>query len=324
MLKKDGKLDSDPIIKNGSKRTLTEEEQQVFDLIRGDYCEGSALPKSYMNESLKKDIFDSTFLKDYFLDFESHRKIKTLTETKEGINTTYILDSDFNETQSNLAFGPGMFFVSMAGQWKRTQMIPHIDWKGTLIKAQKNNQIFVDPEQPTLGGICTWIAPLSKYVDNKTVKWPKGAISGENNGLKMLLDTESYDYVENDRGGVGFKISVVHPLEMPIIEQSGISVQPGTSTQLAVSATLITTSESAITRFSPYERKCWTNSEIDFGFIPYEDYYHYSMSNCLFEAAMQEANRTCHCIPGYIKPSDRQCFGKKLKCFKGKIENLGK
>ena len=46
MLKKDGKLESDPIIKNGSKRTLTEEEQQVFDLIRGDYFEGSAVPKS--------------------------------------------------------------------------------------------------------------------------------------------------------------------------------------------------------------------------------------------------------------------------------------
>ena len=97
-------------------------------------------------------------------------------------------------------------------------MIPHIDWKGTLNKAEKNNQIFVDPEQPTSGGICTWIAPLSKYVDKKTVKWPKGAISGENNGLKILLDTESYDYVENNRGGVGFKISVVHLLEMPIIE----------------------------------------------------------------------------------------------------------
>ena len=62
---------------------------------------------------------------------------------------------------------------------------------------------------------------------------------------------------------------------MPIIEQSGISVQPGTATQLAVSAILITTSESAITSFSPYERKFWTNSEIDFGFIPYEDYYYW-------------------------------------------------
>ena len=46
---------------------------------------------------------------------------------------------------------------------------------------------------------------------------------GENNGLELLLDTESYDYVLNlnEMGSVGFKISVDHPLDMPVIQESG-------------------------------------------------------------------------------------------------------
>ena len=35
------------------------------------------------------------------------------------------------------------------------------------------------------------------------------------------MDTESYDYVLNEMGSVGFKISVDHPLDMPVIQQSG-------------------------------------------------------------------------------------------------------
>ena len=110
---------------------------------------------------------------------------------------------------------------------------------------------------------------------------------------------------------------------MPIMEQSGISVQPGTATKLGVSTTLMTTSEDAIQRFGPYERKCWVSSEIGFSFIPYDNWYQYSMTNCLFEAAMQEANRTCDCIPSFIKPSEKQCFGKKLKCYFNIVDSLG-
>ena len=48
----------------------------------------------------------------------------------------------------------------------------------------------MDPQAPISGGICTWVAPLKTKVDDITTQWPKGAISGGNNGL---LDAESYD-----------------------------------------------------------------------------------------------------------------------------------
>ena len=53
--------------------------------------------------------------------------------------------------------------------------------------------------------------------------FPLNPCTGENNGLELLLDTESYDYVLNlnEMGSVGFKISVDHPLDMPVIQESG-------------------------------------------------------------------------------------------------------
>ena len=41
MLKEDGDLDADPIIKDGKKRSLTGEGQHVFDLIRENFFDGS-------------------------------------------------------------------------------------------------------------------------------------------------------------------------------------------------------------------------------------------------------------------------------------------
>ena len=139
-----------------------------------------------------------------------------------------------------------------------------------------------------------------------------------------MLDVESYDYVENDRGGLGFKLSVAHPLDLPIIEQSAVMIQPGLQTQLGVSVTLTNTSRTAIERFSPDERKCWTQPEIALQYLSYDELYHYSMSNCLFNAAIQEAKRKCGCTPGYIWISDKQCFGSSLKCFNNIVKNIGK
>ena len=253
-------------------------------------------------------------------------KLPSFKEEHAGRTTHFLLVDLYSGNESLSAKEAERDFVAMAGQWKQKQMVPHVEWKGTLNTTAINDYILMESHQATSSRLCTWITPLSKssgIPDNET-NWPKGVISGENNGLVIILDAESYDYVEHEGGGLGFKISVVHPFEMPIIEQSGISVEPGTSTNLGVSTTFITTTADAIKRFTPHQRKCWVNSEIDFQFLPYESWYHYSMTNCLFEAAMQEANRTCRCIPGYIKPSPNQCTGKNLKCFKDIIENLGK
>ena len=44
---------------------------------------------------------------------------------------------------------------------------------------------------------------------------------GDNNGLELILDTESYDYSVLGEDEVGFKLAITHPLDMPVIQQSG-------------------------------------------------------------------------------------------------------
>ena len=328
MLKEDGEIYDDPIIKEGIKRELTKKEQDVFDLINVMFFEGPALTNESMDMNLLDKILDSTFMKSYMNEFVTLQKYKFLTEKHQDRNTTLYLYEylTYSGNESSSLSKRMRAFVAMAGQWKIKQMIPHIEWKGTINKSEKTDQISMVMQQPTTTGICAWIAPLAHKMQDEISHshWPQGAIAGENNGLLISLDTESYDYVEYTSGGVGFSLSVVHPLDIAIIEQSGINVQPGTITKIGVSSTLIRTTEEAVKRFTPYERKCWIESEIGFHYIPYDNWYQYSMPNCLFEAAMQEAHRTCDCIPSFIRESTNPCFGKKLKCYYNIMEKLGK
>ena len=121
-------------------------------------------------------------------------------------------------------------------------MIPVIRWTGALNKTEGNiPSIRFCPLYGTITGICSWVAPLSKPMKSPKY-WPKGALSGKNNGVTIYLDTESYDYVADEDGGLGFHISVIHPLDTPT-EQSSISVSPGSANHLGVSVTLTSTSE---------------------------------------------------------------------------------
>ena len=118
-----------------------------------------------------------------------------------------------------------------------------------------------------------------------------GAHNDENNGLSVLVDAETFDYGNPfyDLGvhaGEGFKVAVVHPLDMPIIQQTALNVMPDSFVQIATSINLIKVTSDAMD-FAPKERKCWVDSEIELKGLQYSDGYRYSMNNCLYEATMQ-------------------------------------
>ena len=325
-LRDQGDHDADPISNNRFKRKQTEEEQNVFDLMRDVFFEGPGSAHESINTTLLDGIIESNFIKSYLDDYLAMKNITHLTERHQDRNTSFWIVSfnfvyfDNSDTKTIMKN-----FVAMAGPWKYKQMIPNIEWKGALDRSKKVDEIIMDLQMPTATRICAWIAPLA-YTQSEDMfpnHWPHGVISGENNGLLLSLDTEAYDYVENAKGGLGFSLSVGHPFDMPIMEQSGINIQPGAVTKLGVSSTLLRTTDDAVKRFKPYERKCWVESEIRLKFVPYEYWYQYSMSNCLLQAALQEAHRTCDCIPSYILDSGKPCYGKKLRCYFNIIERIG-
>ena len=54
----------------------------------------------------------------------------------------------------------------------------------------------------------------------------------------------------------------MHHLDMPIVRQIGFHISPGTENQIAVTPTLISTSNDAMVRFSPDRRDCYSEGEI--------------------------------------------------------------
>ena len=80
---------------------------------------------------------------------------------------------------------------------------------------------------------------------------------------------------------------------------------PGTENQIAVTPTLISTSQNAMERFTPAERDCYSEDEISLKYLPRDHGYRYEMSNCLFESAFENIIRKCKCVPGKFIPRVR-------------------
>ncbi len=106
---------------------------------------------------------------------------------------------------------------------------------------------------------------VTKSWENILFYFFQGAKTGKDNGYTMLLDIESFDYKFFNEGSEGLKVALVHHLvrrcrrlilnfhvqasfflsiqDMPIMRQIGFHISPGTENQLAVTPTLISTSE---------------------------------------------------------------------------------
>ena len=52
--------------------------------------------------------------------------------------------------------------------------------------------------------------------------------NGENKGLKVILDTEAYDYAYFPRASKGFKISLADARDKAVVNQDGYYISPGT------------------------------------------------------------------------------------------------
>ena len=207
----------------------------------------------------------------------------------------------------------------MASQWKVFQKIVGMEWEGAV--EENSSLVKLDPIRVTSDGVCTWLAPLANNLQSNP--WPTGAVSGENNGLKLMLDIESYDFVDQYNEALGYKVAVTSPLDMQIVQQVGISVSPGTSNQFGCSVRIMDISDKALRITDPVSRKCYLNSELDMKFLPSTNQYHYSIYNCLFEAAMEAAQSKCHCLPAAFSDSADQCEANHLKCFNDIMGRIG-
>lgn len=193
-------------------------------------------------------------------------------------------------------------------------------------------------------GICCWFTPQLNLTQIKAHQeaenldepdwgfWmsnvPKGVQSGKENGYKMILDLETFDYTENSEETL--KLSMLHYLDIPTMKHSGIDLQAGSKNQIVIKPTLISTSFGAIERFQPRHRDCYTDQEVSLKFLPQYYGYRYALQNCYFQSTLEMIVKTCHCFPTFhpiVKEFSEEnyedCVGENSECANQIFSQLG-
>ena len=141
---------------------------------------------------------------------------------------------------------------------------------------------------------------------------PVGSFPGNANGLKMILDAEVFDSGISKTSGVGFKISVLHYLDVPLISNNGMNIDVGTYTQLGVAAKVVETTQEAKSTYTPERRGCFFEDEIRMVDVNIDMGGRYEMTNCLFQASQDQIRDRCKCVLAPYDITSNICVGKGL------------
>ena len=87
-----------------------------------------------------------------------------------------------------------------------------------------------------------------------------------------ILNGAHFLYIAFKYNVTGFKLSVHHHLDQPIMSIKEIDISVGSESQVAVATTLTTTTEQAKYRFDPSQRGCYFEGELYLKFLPKEFY----------------------------------------------------
>ena len=120
---------------------------------------------------------------------------------------------------------------------------------------------------------------------------------------------------------ITYFFSTADSTDKTVINQNGFYVAPGSETLVAITPTILNTTTSAISKFSPEKRNCYTPDEFDFKYFKRERGFRYSMYNCLYESLLENVFSNCSCIPNFASikfpelPDDfHVCTGNELHC----------
>ena len=64
---------------------------------------------------------------------------------------------------------------------------------------------------------------------------------------------------------------------------------------------IVNTSETAISRFAPKDRGCYTIDEFDLKYLPLSMGYRYSPKNCLYASLLEKILTDCSCVPDFFR-----------------------
>ena len=113
-------------------------------------------------------------------------------------------------------------------------------------------------------------------------------LSGVGNGLRMIIDLETFDNGNIDLMADSLDILVTDSSDYSLTKLFGFSVGPGFSVDITIRPVLYTTTQEALDNFDYIERKC-VDTDKDTGMDSLDGMKEgYSLSNCLVSATLTE------------------------------------
>lgn len=186
-------------------------------------------------------------------------------------NTDFIQDFDFVKDMAVENPGDSPIIAANFGSRKlRPNATDFLPFFGTdygfcsLIKPQLN----FDDQYQHLAFSRKLYGPKSTDELSYSRKIAPGVKVGKANGLRLLLDAETFDYTFHKTPSEGFKLAVQHHLDQPLMSVKELDIAPGIETQIAVSPVLYATTNEALERFTPQERGCYSEGELTFKYLP--------------------------------------------------------
>ena len=150
-------------------------------------------------------------------------------------------------------------------------------------------------------------------------------LNGEKNGLEIILNAEQFSYAYHDTRAAGFKISLHHHQDKPMMQFSSQLIYPGTETHINLKPSVTYTTDDAISKFKPEERGCYADGEVNLTYLSYKYGYRYQMNNCLIDQAIRDIIWNCQCMP-YFENNNPEylefiplCSGLMIICAKKKM-----
>ena len=227
-------------------------------------------------------------------------------------------------------------FISLRYQGKR------ITWNQLPIA---DSEAGIGPKYFTtdFGSCCVLVPHLFfEYInshwtlENKTFEetWfdlKASAFNGETNGLDIVLDTEQFNYAYHQAHAAGFRISLHHHNSKPMISFSSQLIHAGTETIIDIKPTITSTTDYAISKFSPEQRGCFTKDESKLNYLRRSLGYHYDLNNCIIDEGIKDIVWNCRCLPNFMDSKANPeyskvfplCTDKGLLCANNRIESMG-
>ena len=243
----------------------------------------------------------------------------TLWLQENGYNFLYKLSELDTATEELFKL---KYVKTILSQYKIGQMISYFDWSGPQVF-----HAFGGSDFRTDMGSCDWVSGFVFREEPWSLDFGEiqpGSYPGEANGLKLILDAEVFDNGQSRSEALGFKIAVLHYLDIAIMDQTGINIDIGKYTQLAVSARIIKTSADARRRFSPEVRGCYFEDEISMIDCNMDVGCRYEMTNCLYQATLDQVKRRCKCTAAPYTIEPNICQGEALTCMHQVNKEMGK